>query len=85
MGCIKLNGKRTTIERVNVEVDTQELLDIIHKKLGFNKEDYVDGDSYYEYEGDNYHTGDHLYKVRKATSKELDAWKACCTVRRAFE
>ncbi len=84
---MKIKGKRTTVDYVDVEVDTSQILDIIREKLGFDKHSYVNVENglFYRYEYDNHHNGDPEYSTREATAKETSDWVAFSIIRKVLK
>lgn len=70
-----ITGYKVIKEPIQIKVDNTELWNLIRSTC-FDDDDRVEGTTYWEYIGDNFHNGDPEYKKREATQEEIDVYKA---------
>lgn len=70
-----ITGYKVIKEPIQIKVDNTELWNLIRSTC-FDDDDSVEGTTYWEYIGDNFHNGDPEYKKREATQEEIDVYKA---------
>ena len=70
-----VKGHKVIKEAIQIKVDNTELWNLIRSTC-FDDDDSVEGTTYWEYIGDNFHNGDPEYKKREATQEEIDVYKA---------
>ena len=73
---MRITGHKIIKEPVQITVDNTEIWNLVarscFKEYGY---DSVEGTTYWEYIGDNFHNGDPEYKKREATQEEIDVYK----------
>jgi hypothetical protein len=80
-----MRGKRTTVDHVDVEIDTDQVLQKIYAHFIPQGMNFINEDDgfWYKVDGHDYHRNEELYeKARQATEEELEFHKANRLIRK---